>query len=30
MTALDYFEPFINEPDPYQDFDFLKDWTAFV
>ena len=23
-AALDYFEPFINEPDPYQDFDFLK------
>jgi len=30
MTALDYFEPFINKPDLYQDFDFLKDWTAFV
>ena len=22
--------PFINEPDPYQNFDFLKDWAAFV
>jgi len=28
--ALDYFEPFINEPDPLQDFDFLEDWSAFV
>ena len=28
--ALDYFEPFINEPDLYQDMDFLKDWDAFV
>ena len=29
-VALDYFEPFINEPDPYQNLDFLEDWTAFV
>ena len=29
-TALDYFEPFINEPDPYQSFNFLKNWSAFV
>jgi len=29
-TALDYFELFINEPDPYQCFDFLEDWTAFA
>ena len=28
--ALDYFEPFINEPDPYQDMNFLEDWDAFV
>jgi len=28
--ALDYFEPFINEPNPYQDIDFLEDWNAFV
>ena len=28
--ALDYFEPFINEPDPSQDFDFLEDWSAFT
>jgi len=28
--ALDYFELFINEPDPLQDFDFLEDWSAFV
>ena len=28
--ALDYFEPYINEPDPLQDFDFLEDWVAFV
>ena len=27
---MDYFEPFINEPDPLQDFDFLEDWSAFV
>ena len=29
-VALDYFEPFINEPDPYQNLDFLEDWSAFV
>jgi len=29
-VALDYFEPFINELDPYQNFDFLKDWSSFV
>ena len=29
-VALDYFELFINEPDPYQNFDFLEDWAAFV
>ena len=23
--TLDYFEPFINESDPLQDFNFLKD-----
>jgi len=28
--TLDYFEPFINEPDSLQDFDFLEDWSAFV
>ena len=28
--ALDYFEPFINELDPYYNLDFLKDWSAFV
>jgi len=28
--ALDYFEPFINEPNPYQEIDFLEDWDAFV
>jgi len=28
--ALDYFEPFINEPDPSQDFNFLEDWLAFT
>ena len=28
--ALDYFEPFINEADPYKSFDFLKEWPAFV
>jgi len=28
--ALDYFEPYINEPDPFQDFDFLDSWSAFV
>ena len=29
-VALDYFEPFINELDPYQNLDFLKDWSSFV
>jgi len=28
--VLDYFEPFINEPDPYHNLDFLEDWSAFV
>ena len=28
--ALDYFEPFINELDPLQNFDFLEDWNVFV
>jgi len=28
--ALDYFELYINEPDPLQDFDFLKNWSTFV
>jgi len=28
--ALDYFEPYINEPDPTQSLDFLEDWSAFV
>ena len=28
--ALDYFEPFINEPDSYQNIDFLEDWDVFV
>ena len=28
--ALDYFEPFITEPDPLQSLDFLEDWSAFV
>ena len=28
--ALDYFEPFINEAEAYQNFDFLEDWLAFV
>jgi len=23
--ALDYFEPFINKPDPYHNLDFLED-----
>jgi len=27
---LDYFEPFINEADDLQAFDFLEDWSAFV
>jgi len=29
-VALDYFEPFINKAKAYQNFDFLKDWSAFV
>jgi len=29
-VVLDYFEPFINELDPYQGFDFLENWSAFV
>jgi Domain of unknown function (DUF4939) len=28
--ALDYFEPFINEPDPDDFYDFLFDWDKFV
>jgi len=28
--ALDYFEPFINEAEAYQNFNFLEDWSAFV
>jgi len=28
--ALDYFELFINEPDPNQNLDFLEYWPAFV
>jgi len=28
--ALDYFEPFITEPDPLHSLDFLEDWPAFV
>ena len=27
---MDYFEAFINKPDPLQDFDFLEGWLAFV
>ena len=29
-VALDYFKPFINEAETYQNFDFLEDWSAFV
>jgi len=29
-ATLDYFKPFINEPNLYQNFDFLENWTAFV
>ena len=29
-VTLDYFEPFINEAEAYQSFDFLEDWSAFV
>jgi len=28
--ALDYFKPYINEPDPTQPLNFLEDWSAFV
>jgi len=28
--ALDYFEPFINKPNPYHNLDFLEDWSAFM
>ena len=28
--ALDYFEPFINKPNPYHNLDFLEDWPAFI
>ena len=28
-AALDYFEPFINEPDPTKNYDFLTTWKAF-
>jgi len=28
--ALDYFEPFINEAEAYQSFNFLEEWSAFV
>ena len=28
--TLDYFEPFINKPNPYHNLDFLEDWSAFV
>jgi len=28
--ALDFFEPFINEADSYQNLDFLEEWLAFV
>jgi len=29
-VTLDYFEPFINESDPYQEFDFLENWLTFI
>jgi len=29
-VALDYFELFINKPDPHQGFNFLENWSAFV
>jgi len=29
-VALDFFEPFINETDSYQNLDFLEEWPAFV
>jgi len=28
--ALDYFELFINKPNPYHNLDFLEDWSAFM
>ena len=28
--ALDYFKPFINEPNLYHNLDFLEDWSVFV
>jgi len=28
--VLDYFEPFTNEPGPYQNLDFLEDWSSFI
>jgi len=27
---LDYFELFINKPDPYHNLDFLENWSIFV
>src|SRR5215813_3261874 len=29
-AALDYFEPYINEPDPDKEYNFLCSWEAFV
>jgi len=29
-AALNFFEPFINEADSYQNLDFLEEWPAFV
>ena len=29
-VVLDYFEPFVNEAEAYQNFDFLEEWSAFV
>jgi len=29
-VVLDYFEPFINEAEAYQSFNFLEEWSAFV
>jgi len=28
--ALDYFKPYINNPNPFQLLDFLEDWSVFV
>ena len=28
--ALDYFKPFINEENPYQNYNFLEEQSAFV